>query len=342
MAEDDSFDLDDDDLDLGDESDDSGDGDDFAGELDEMMGDDELGDDDGGDGDGELDSFFEDLSSIEDVEEADDDQAAPAPAAEPKAEAAPAPAAAPVVKEKKGGALKWILMIFGVLILLGGGAYWFLFTEEEPPVMEETTPAESMFSEDKVIEVELPKEPPKPIIEVEKDEPAPPPPPVIKKPVMSKYLIQIATCSFDKCKNDYTAMIRKQGEPVFYRKAKENYDFIELISKEVFSYRKAKYLVDKINRKNKLAGNASIKDQSNGFRVTMGNFTALDRAKEVKFYIEKRLPQSDLTFVMEHVQQDYQTTKVFAGPFDNRKEAKEVLAEFRRKNVFPGAFLVRY
>jgi hypothetical protein len=340
MAEEDELDLDDD-MDLGDDSDDMDSGDDFAGELDDMMGDDELGGD-SDDSDGELDSFFEDLSSIEEMDDGDDEPpaaAAPAPAA--ATPAAPPPPVTPLAKTgKKGGKLKWILI---VLLLLGSGGfgyYWFQMREELPPIMEEME--EPMIQEESIIKPKI-----EPVIRVEPKRVIDQQPTVVveaPKPVSMpssiKYYVQVATCSFEKCQEDYTSKLRRLGEPVFLKKNAEKYDFIELISSDVYTYRKAKDFVDQINRINKGAGKASIVYQSNGHRITMGTFTVLERAKSVKFYLQKHISSKDLSFNFEHVRKDYQTTNVCAGPYASRKIVKKVLNDFNRTNAFPGAFVI--
>lgn len=340
MAEEEELDLDDD-MDLGDDSDDMDSGDDFAGELDDMMGDDELGGD-SDDADGELDSSFEDLSSIEEMDDGDDE---PPPAAAEPASAAAKPAApiqpvTPVAKTgKKGGKLKWILI---VLLLLGSGGfgyYWFQMREELPPIVEEME--EPMVQEESVIRPKI-----EPVIQVEPKRVVTQPKIVVEapKPVAAptgiKYYVQVATCSFEKCQEDYTSKLRQLGEPVFLKKSAEKYDFIELISSEVYTYRTAKDFVDQINRINKGAGKASIVYQSNGHRITMGTFTVLDRAKSVKFYLQKNITSKELPFNLEHVRKDYQTTKVCAGPYASRKIVKRVLNDFKQKNTFPGAFVI--
>lgn len=348
MADEEDLDLEDDDLDLG--------GDDFAGELDDMMGDEELGgdsadegggggDEGGGGDDSELDSFFEDLSSIEDMDEGVPEPSA-APAAAEAEEEKPAEPAKPKkavakTKEKKGGKLKIILPIILVLLGLGGAGAWFLLRgPEEIPLEEDLIvdkPMEQIeFEKPPVIE----KIRVKPVIKVE---PPPPPPPSPKPaPPRKKYLVQVATCTYAVCKEDFINSLRREGEPVFRRSSEEKYDFIELISSEVYSFREANRLVDEINRKNTMAGNASIKSQSNGYRVSMGSFTALDRAKQVKFHIEQIFSNNEISFNMEHVRRDYSTTKIFAGPYESRSVAKKVLQELRTKDKYKGAFLVLY
>ncbi len=337
MAEDD-LNLEDDDLDLG--------GDDFAGELDEMMGDDELGGDssggDDGDGDSELDSFFEDLSSIEDMDEGGSESSEGVAVAEDSDDEVVEKAPKKVKKtkpksEKKGGKLKLIIPILLLLIGGGGGAWYFLFNpgelqEEEMGVVEEAS-VQMIELEKKITRPKLVE----PVIEVE-------PAPTVVKSVLPKnrYLIQVAKCTYDVCKEDFIESLRKDGEPVYQKSSGDKYDFIELVSKQVFNYRDANEVAKEINVNNKMAGNATVKSQSNGYRVSMGFFPALDRAKNVKFNIEKIFPGKNVTFMMEHKREDYTTTKIFAGPYDSRSEAKSVLKELRSKKKYEGAFIVRF
>ena len=342
MGDDESFDLDDD---LGLDDDDGG-GDDFAGSFDDALGDDLDDDDGGGESNSELDSFFEDLSSIEEMDSAEPAAAPPetaAPAAAAPTAAAPAEAASPA----SSGSKKKIFMMVATLLLLcgiGGGAWFFMQPSEEIAVedlaLEDPAPIEQ------VVQVERPKMAvPAPV--PRRVEPAPmpayvPPPVQVVRPKTLRYLIQVATCSFDKCKDEFAQELRKVGEPVYYKSTGEKFDFIELITSDVFSFRDANELVYKINRTNKLPGAASVVSQSNGYRVTLGTFPSLERAKTLKFHLEKQLNEKNLRFNLEHVKKNYETIKVYAGPYDNKGAARKALKGFGTQKAFSGAFMVRF
>ncbi|PCI30698.1 MAG: hypothetical protein COB67_00670 [SAR324 cluster bacterium] len=342
MGDDEDFDLGDD-FGLGDDS-----GDDFAGELDDMMGDDELGGDmdlGSDESDSELDSFFEDLSSIEEMdanEEPEESTAAESAPAEAPAPAAAAEEAKPTEKKSKKKLIAIILAAVVTLLGAAGGYWYFFLNEEDPMKQQEEFLQEEMAVPENILQLEeLPQETQRrvPVRQL------PLPVAVIPRPVVvapSKYLIQIATCSFAKCKEDYLQLIREQGEPAYQKDSGDKYDFIEVISRQVYHYREANDIMKTINRENKQAGIASILSQSNGYRVTMGTFTALDRAKKVKFHLEKLFPQKILVFNMEHVRKSYETTKIYAGPYNGRGEAKKVLMELRQSKPFRGAFLVKF
>ena len=236
-----------------------------------------------------------------------------------------------------------MILLFALLGALG--VYWFVFRDAGMPPME-NIPRELLGPESPIPIPEA-----KPVITVEKSpEILPPPPNEKEEPVKTskpkipspepRYYIQVATCSFDKCKEEFTGKLREAGQPVFQKRKKEKFDFIELISKQVYTLPRANYLVDMINRRNKGAGNASVVYQPNGHRITMGNFTALDHAKNVKFYLEKEMQSEELIFNLEHVRKDYQTSKIYAGPYRSKSAAQKVLKEFRRNNAFPEAFIV--
>lgn len=158
----------------------------FASELDNFLGDDNGGDDldaggGGGGGDSELDSFFEDLSTIDDLEVIQDEEpepaeeieaevaapaaaAAAAPKAKPEKEKKVKKAKAPKVKSEPGFIGKNIRRLF-LLAILAAVVYFiyiFLFPNFEIPwpTSEETPPDETQ----EMIEMppEEPPPPPKP------------------------------------------------------------------------------------------------------------------------------------------------------------------------------------
>lgn len=340
MGEEDDFDLGDDDLGLDD--------DDGMGSLDSEMDDDDAGLDAGGDaGETELDSFFEDLSSIDDTEpEPAAAPAAAAPAAAAPAAAAPAAAAPAAEAGKKSGMIKWIA-IFVALCGLGGGGWFYMnqpqeeFAVEEAPITEESI---DLIEEALVVEMEEPAPRPRPKkIVVRRPLPPPAPEPIIE-PVRAtpRFLVQVGSCSFERCKKEFSDKIRNMGEPVHYRSSGEKFDFISLITKQVFGLRDAENWIRMINTSNERVGVASLVKQSNGYRVSLGTFTSLEKAKSLKIYLESLFPKEGLALNLEHMQQDYKTVKIFAGPYSTKREARQSLKTFRRQKEFTGSFITRY
>ena len=357
-----------------------GDGDDdmdLDSDLDDMLGDEDMGGDEGGGGDeasgddSELDSFFEDLSSIEDLDESKEDgggdeavaeekESAKEPASEKKAEKKAAPAGA------KSGKGKKFLVYTLILAILGGGGYagywWFSQPEGETLPEDLKEPLATLQDEtvEEVIRVE-PKQPVKPIKRKPVPVPKPRKPKIILPSTNGRYLVQVAICSFDECKQTYITKLRKKGFPVQNYNIGDKYDFIEVVSKQVYNRTEAEKHILKVNLNNKLPGYASLKEEANGYRVTMGtipslgnagvkrettgyrvtmgSFPALDKAKEVKYYLEKFFPDGELIFNLEHRQQSYGMTKICSGPYATRSEANSILAQLKRDRTFRGSFV---
>ena len=339
---DDNLDLDTDDLDLGDDS-----GDDFGGDLDGILGDDDIGGDssDSDSSDGELDSFFEDLSSIEEMDGPDepDEPVAETPVASAAVQAAPPTqeiqTTTPGKKKGKKGLMFFILLI--ILGSAGGGGYWYL-TKYDGKITQADKPKKESLFEKQTITI-APEKEPEPIIEA----------PVIKpvaKPVVKikRYLVQIASCEFAQCIEDHSKMLRELGQPVFQRQTGKEYDLVELISSEVYDYRNANNIKKKINQENKDAGEASIKAQDNGYRITLGTFNSLQRAKNLKVSIGNYFPdetyytEKKVEFNLEHIRESFKTTKVFAGPYDSRKIASIARAKLQKQPKIISPFLIRY
>jgi cell division septation protein DedD len=353
---------------------DDGDDLDLDADLEDIMGGDleDDGDDGGGD-DNELDSFFEDLSSIEDLDEdggdddmdmdvdAFDDEPDPAPAAAAPAAAKAAPAAAPQAEAAEpksgGGIFKKLVKLLVVLLVVGGsgfGAWWFWLSddagifEETGQLEEELVNKEAEAKGANALVVEAPPvTPPAPIV-IEKPKPKPKPQPKPKKVKKvkaapgGKYLVQVASCTFDDCREQFSRAIRRKGFPVHYSGDAKKFEFIELLSRQVYSRPEADRLIEIINQKNKWAGFATVVKKPNGFLITMGTFPHLERAKEVKFQLEKLFPNEEVVFNLELVQKRMdETTKVFAGPFASKKVAAEVLGMLKTNPMFRQAFITR-
>lgn len=322
---------------------------DFAGSVDSEMEDVGGG---GGGGETELDSFFEDLSSIDDVE-SPEPEAKPAPRAAAPAAAAAAPvAAAAVAAAPKGkGKLKMILLVLVVLVGLAAAAQWYMSNSQPEELAPEEPPAETPALQQTEVPAEEPVKvedakplPPPPRAPVKPMAPPPPPEPVAEEPVTPgvRYLVQVGSCNFEKCQRDYADHLRRLGQPIYYRTTGEKYDFIELVTRDVFALRDAQNWVKMINDANQRAGVANLVPQSNGFRVSLGNFTSLDKAKDLKIYLENLFPKEGLKMNLEHVRKDYDTIKVFAGPFNSKGDADRALQKFREHRSFTGAFIVRF
>jgi cell division septation protein DedD len=340
----------------------SGEGGEFSEELDNLLGgDDDLGGDEdagGGGGDSELDSFFEDLSTIDDLEVLQEDEGGgdePAPAAAaaaPAAAAEPARAKAPKPKKEKsggGGFKRFIVLLLSLAILGGGGyaiyAYLFPSFEMPWPVAEK-----------------MPEEPPAPV--QEEPPPPPPPPPVMRAqqapPVMRpqaepeppaepappvtgpKFGIQVATCLTSTCVNNFKRLLANHNQEAHFRTRKGTTETLELISKTGYSDKvTADEMAARINRGHRLEGNAFVIKAGSSYLISMGNFSDLARANAVKDSLNQRMG-GDIMFTTRLIKKPYTLTTVITGHYVGRESAQRALAGLRGKDQrFGEAFLLR-
>jgi hypothetical protein len=329
----------------------------FAGELDDLLGA-EAGTEAGTKGaaaqpaqaDSELDSFFEDLSTIDDLEVLQEGEA-PAPAAEeapaPEPEAAPAPAARaapepprpraprpPRVKKEPGFLRRWFVRLIVLGILFGGGyyAYEFFFPNAQLPwqvVQQQKTRLMGVFQKP------APKLPPAPTVE----EPPPPPPPVVQpRPVVRKpapprehgpWSIQIATCFFPSCLDSYKTYLLGQKRSVVVRERMSSSESLEIYSISTWREREpAQELVDRINGAHPLEGHAFLLHESGGDRISMGAFADLARANIVKDALNQQY-QGQVAFATRVRAFPYKLQTVMTGRFPTREAAEQALAALR-------------
>jgi SPOR domain len=353
----------------------------FAGELDNLLGA-ETGKEgapaEGGQGDSELDSFFEDLSTIDDLEVLQEDEsaapAAAAPAPEPEAEeeeepaprAAPAAAAAPRARparqprqrKPRGFFGRWIRRLIVLAILIGGGyyAYQFFFPDLQPPwdVMEKEKGKLVSLIQEKLPKQAAPKMEPK-------TQPLPPPPPVAMqprprprpvpkaapprpKPVAEHgpWSIQVATCFFPSCVESYRAYLEGQRRSVLVQDRTSQSESLEIYSISTFRERdQAQELADTINREHPLEGHAFIFREEGGYRISMGAFSDLGRANIVKDALNQK-HRGEIAFGTRVKDFPYKLQTVLTGRFPSREAAEQALGSL--KNAEPrlkDAFVMR-
>jgi hypothetical protein len=339
-------------------------GDDFGDQLDSFM--EGEGDDDG---DSELDSFFEDLSTIDDLEVQDDapEEAPPAPKAEeppedemdemedadpPEAAAAAGAAAAgaaaaaaavkpmPKPEKKKSSGNKKALLIPAIIasatgLLLGVITVAILYfiqspsTEPEEIVMEEPPPV--LMPEPVMAEPE-----PEPV----EMTPPPPPKPAPPSPPKRVYYVQVGNCVHQECVDDYKYLLKRFGYNTRVDRIQESAPMTEILSTSPLGEEVAGALIDRINRENRMAGRAYRKEIKEGFLVSLGLFPDLDTANRVKNHLNQAYA-NDVYFKAERADQKILYFKVRAGGFTSRGEAERLKDLLSQKDKrFEGAFVV--
>ncbi len=310
---------------------------DFSDQLDDFM-DSDLGDDTGVDGDSELDSFFEDLSTIDDLEVKDEEPAAEEPAQEVADEPVedfaeePEPAAEPEEPKEKKPILIPAIISAVVGLILGGivNVVFWLMQPSEPmePVVEVTTIPTTTLAPQIVTVIVTTTLPPAPV--------APPPPPAPPK----LYFVQVANCIYRECVDDYRFLLKRYGYQAVVKKQSERTPMTEVISQQVLGEEETARWVERINRENALPGQAFRKEAGSRYRVTMGLFPDLDTAIRVKTSLNQ-LYVRQLVFDAKRAEQVIDYSKIRVGGVDNREEAVQLQRILRQKDDrLKGAFVV--
>jgi cell division septation protein DedD len=332
-----------------------------GGGLDDILGDAAAAAAAGGDApaaaggsDSELDSFFEDLSTIDDLE-VSQQEAPPAAAAAPKAEAkaeaaeeAPRPrkAAPPKAKKKGGGGLmKRLLIIVVLLAIAGGAAWWFLFPGEQIP-WEVTEPE---VTEAPAKKEQAPPPPPKPrVAQPAAPKPAAAPPPPAKAPTPrpapvpetpGAYSIQVGTCFFPSCVEEFKTRLKANKLSSRVREKSQSRETLEIYSSTTFSSREAaNAMAERINKENRMEGQAYVFQDGKGFKISLGKFTDLGRANIVKDALNQRVG-GEAAFATRVQGIPYKLHYVQGGSYGSRGSAeaalkKLVAADGRFKDAF--------
>lgn len=343
----------------------------FSNELDDLLG----GEGDaepeaeaggGGGGDSELDSFFEDLSTIDDLEVLQDEEepppeepAAPAAAAapEPRREqrAAPKRERAPREPRKRGffGRLvRWVILL-GILAGIAYALYWFFFpsfevpwqVEEPPPRMEPAPPPqpEPPAPEPEPKAMRRPPPPPPEPEPEPKPKPAPKPRAAAKPaPQRGPWHIQVATCFFDSCVADYRAYLQSRGRKVTLRTKTASTEALEIYSSSAFADREsAQAMADRINAEHPLEGHAYAYQENGSWRLSMGAFPDLARANVVRDSLNQQFA-GDVMFATRLKAFPYHLRSVLTGGYATRNQAEAELQALRQQNErFNDAFVTR-
>ena len=313
--------------------------DDFEDNLDDFMeGDLEGGEGEGGDGDSELDSFFEDLSTIDGLEvkedapveeEAEEPEEIEEEPAEIEEEAPPPPEP----KEKKPILVPAIIAaVIGIVLglIATGVLFWINFEPEPPPAPPPTIPATTLM--------------PRPVATVTVVVTAPPTtlPPIKAAPPPPKqnYYVQVANCIYQECIDDYRFLLKRYGYPSTIIVQDEKTPMTEVATRQVVGEEEAAKWVDRINRENQLPGKAYRQLAGTRYRISLGLFPDLDTAARVKVYLNQ-LYAKQLIFEAKQVAQTIRYSKIRAGGFQSREEAVQLQKILLEKDQrFRGAFVV--
>ncbi|HKI98717.1 MAG TPA: hypothetical protein VKB51_09615 [bacterium] len=357
---------------------------DFAGELDDLLGSEAgtaeataAGEEAEAGAESELDSFFEDLSTIDDLEVLQEEQpaeAAPAPEMPEEAEeeeeeapAAPPPRAAapererpraaprPKQKQERGFLGRWFrrLILLGLIFGAGYFVYQFFFPDLKPPwqVMQQEKSKLVSVLQQKMQQpppqpVQPPPPPPPPVAMQPRPKPKPRPKPMPKRPAPPReqgpWSIQVATCFFPSCVDSFRSYLEEQKRSVLVRDKVSQSESLEIYSLSTWQDRDlAQALVDRINREQPMEGHAFLFREQGGYRISMGAFADLGRANIVKDALNQQYV-GQVAFATRVRAFPYKVQSILTGRYPNRDAANNALAAL--KNAEPrlkDAFVTR-
>ncbi len=332
-------------------------GDDFGEQLDSFMESDGEDEDDS-----ELDSFFEDLSTIDDLESDDDDSEV----AEAKIDEGnddddevdeknddddlkeeevsyeDEEKHAEKVKEKKvkktasakGFPLKATIISSITGLILGAitiAVLYFLAIPSETPlpetVVELTKKKKTKLAIEKMNDTKDSK--PKP----EKTKPKP-------KTKKLSYLIQVVSCISQECVDESRLQLSSLGFKSRVRTTSVSSGIAEVLSSNVLGDEDSAIIVKKINSNNPLAGHAYRKSVKNGFLVSLGMFPDLETANRVRTYLNQAF-KKQIFFNIQRSTQKIRYQKIQIGEFKSKKDAENLSYRLKQNNPdFQGAFVI--
>ncbi|MBF0278748.1 MAG: DUF2613 domain-containing protein [SAR324 cluster bacterium] len=310
---------------------------DFEDNLDDFMeGDLDAGDDGGDGGDSELDSFFEDLSTIDDLEVKEEDpveeEEEPEAEAELEIEEEEEAAPPPPPKDKKPILIPAIISaVIGIVLgLIAVGVMWWINQPEEELPPPTTMPTTTLMPRPVQPVVTVPTLPPTTLAPVK----ALPPPP--KK----QYYVQVANCIYQECIDDFRFLLKRFGYKTTIVLQDEKAPMTEVLSRQVIGEEEAAKWVDRINQENQLPGEAYRKAVGTRYQVSLGLFPDLETAARVKVYLNQ-LYAKQLVFEAKQAAQTIRYSKIRAGQFQSREEAIQLQKILLKKDKrFRGAFVV--
>jgi hypothetical protein len=314
-----------------------------GGELDELLGKGEPAAAGEG-GDSELDSFFEDLSTIDDLEVAQE-QPKPAPAAPAAAAPAPPPprqqAAAPAPRAPRRprapaqpGRMRRFLLQLALLAVFGGAGYYFYVTY----IAGEAQIPWPVFK----------AQPQLPLPRVEEPAPPPPRPAAPARPARLPprftgpgFGIQVATCFFESCVDAYKALLSAEHFSLRIKERRSQSQSLEVFSQTAFASRQvAEEAAERVNLENRQEGNAYVIEDGGNFRLSMGAFQDLGRANVVRDTLNQRYG-GQIVFGQRLKSVPYVLKVLSTGIYPTRADAEQAVEKLRAMDrSLAGAFVV--
>ena len=314
-------------------------GDEFSEQLDSFMENEGGGEEES---DSELDSFFEDLSTIDDLdgdedtevvddkkdsetEDAVKDSSDEAEETSTVVESEEKPEEQQKREKKKKAAffegfpLKSALISGATGLLLGIITVAVLYYSADPL---ETPKPEIM--------VELPPEPPIQDVKVSK----PKPKKTAAKPKVKQfnYYVQVVSCISQECVDESRLQLKNLGYESQVRASNKKSKIAELITANILAEEDSAKFVSKINKTNPMAGHAFSKSVKKGFQISLGLFPDLKTANMVRTHLNQQF-KDQLFFKIQSTTQKTQYKIVQIGGIKSKPDALKLRDQL--KNYIP-------
>ena len=319
-------------------------GDDFSEQLDAFM--ESEGEDES---DSELDSFFEDLSTIDDLEDDEetevdnnknttesDDAVNNTSKETVETETTSQTEEIPEEKQDKQKKKKTTLLdsfpIKSAIISVTTGLLLGIITVI---VLFYTAP--NIETPESNIVNELPPEPPTQVLKVIK----PKPKDIIEKPKTTlakhkvkqfNYYVQVVSCISQECIDESRFQLKNLGYESQVRTAIKNSEIAELITTNILAEEDSAKLVKKINKINHIAGHAFRKSVKNGYQISLGLFPNLKTANLLRTHLNQKF-KDQLFFKIQSTIQKTKYRILQIGGIKSKPEALELRDQL--KNYIP-------
>ena len=319
-------------------------GDDFSEQLDSFM--EHEGEDES---DSELDSFFEDLSTIDDLEDDEEtkieddkkatetedtvtDSSEEAEETDTAVESEEKPEEQQEKQKKKKAALFDAFPLKSALI---SGTTGLLLGIITVAVLYYT--AAPLETPEPEIVNELPPEPPTQVVKVSKPKPKKTlakPKKIAAKPKVRQfnYYVQVVSCISQECVDESRIQLKNLGYASQVRTSNKNSKIAELITTKILAEEDSAKFVSKINKTNPMAGHAFRKSVKNGFQISLGLFPDLKTANMVRTHLNQQF-KDQLFFKIQSTTQKTQYKIVQIGGIKSKPDALKLRDQL--KNYIP-------
>lgn len=153
--------------------------------------------------------------------------------------------------------------------------------------------------------------------------------------------VQVAVCMFQSCVNEFSYQLRQSNYPVKSYDYSVRGNYIEMITEGSYQRSEAEALALRINKINNIMGNAVVVKASGGlFKVSLGNFFWMEDFKRIKNLIENTIANSDFRLVDNPKRDRASTYRIVAGPFKNKQAAEEANDDIKKIIGFNQAYVV--